>query len=81
MNSDKLNIGSLNVQGMNDSWKKKCIRKDLDKYDLNILALQETKTKGTLLETITTEREERLSTFSKQIVIKTNTMVLLFSLT
>ena len=56
MKIDKLNIGSLNVRGMNDSWKKKCIEKDLDNYDLDILALQETKTKGTLLETITTEK-------------------------
>ena len=51
-----LNIGSLNVQGMNDILKKKGIKKDLDQYDLNILALQETKTKRTIIEKITTEK-------------------------
>ena len=34
MTSDKLNIGSLNVRGMNDMLKKKSIKKDLDQYDL-----------------------------------------------
>ena len=50
LNSDKLNIGSLNVRGMNDMLKKKSIKKDLDQYNLNILALQEIKTKGTIIE-------------------------------
>ena len=53
LKSDKLNTGSLNVRGMNDMLKKKSIKKDLDQYDLNILALQETKTKGTIIDKIT----------------------------
>ena len=76
---DKLNIGSLNVGGMNKSWKKKYIETDLDKYDLNILALQETKTEGTLQETITTRKGKTFVFFSSN-SDKKNTMVLLFSL-
>ena len=56
LKSDKLNVGSLNVRGMNDNLKRKSIKKDLDQYDLNILVLQETKTKGTIIEKITTEK-------------------------
>ena len=52
---NRLNIGSLNVQGLNDKYKQQCIIEDLDKYNLNILAVQETKFKTTCLETITTK--------------------------
>ena len=63
LKSDKLNIGSLNVRGMNDMLKKKSIKKDLDQYDLNILALQETKTKGTIIDKITTENGKTFDFF------------------
>ena len=41
--------------GLNDKYKQQCIIKDLEKYNLNILAVQETKFKTTCLETITTK--------------------------
>ena len=50
-----LNIGSLNVQGINEKYKQQCIIEDLEGYHLNSLAVQETKFKTTCLETITTK--------------------------
>ncbi len=63
MKIDKLKIGSLNVQGMNDPWKQESIKKDLDRYELNILAVQETKTRGISLESITTKQGRTFSIF------------------
>jgi len=44
---------------MNDKMKLKSIQKDLQQYKLDILAIQETKMKGTIIETIETENGNR----------------------
>ena len=68
---DNINIGSLNIRGgMNDIEKKKSIMKDLDSYDLQILSLQETKTKGSSIETIKTKKGRYFEFF--QATSKTN---------
>ena len=45
-NNTSFNFGAFNVRGMRNEWEKECLKRDADKYKIDIAAITETHIKG-----------------------------------
>jgi len=69
------NVGTLNVRGLNSDLKKQQLATDMSKYQLAILAMQETKFKKKVYQRYKHLIRRRAMMYTMQQIQKVNTMV------